>query len=430
MRPKSARRVAFQWLKKAGSESYFRNDPEKSEVRQLYYGKTPPTPKEIKRGPGGKQYSTLNRYLISPKPSSLKNASLQEHDLFKTLSNLAKNNEGRWKSQRQANFIISNMVDTKRFGASSHVESWLRSNRLLRPTARFGPKIAFSTLVSLNYARYDRSRIRYFGAIFVVDEGGISFFATTKVNHPRGGAISENDFKINLDEVKVKFKRPRGFRTSVVSNYRERQAERARNLKKQIGENQKLIQSIQGIPDWEKKDILVSFIEQLEMGRTLSPRQMAVLRNYIPVEIGNSVEWQETLDTFLKLVKKNLIPAMLLALDREIEIQGYHPSFDEDKREVRLAPSELKAGRASNNTFGTYFYTLLYNAKGKGKVRQPSVRGWVFPNFPYDMVQQVRKAIKAKNRATKKSLKYLTDMTAINGLINQSPESLSKLISV
>ena len=132
MRPKSARRVAFQWLKKAGSESYFRNDPEKSEVRQLYYGKTPPTPKEIKRGPGGKQYSTLNRYLISPKPSSLKNASLQEHDLFKTLSNLAKNNEGRWKSQRQANFIISNMVDTKRFGASSHVESWLRSNRLMR----------------------------------------------------------------------------------------------------------------------------------------------------------------------------------------------------------------------------------------------------------------------------------------------------------
>ena len=75
MKSKMAKRVALRWLKNAGSESYFRNDPEKSEVRQLYYGKTPPTPKDIKKGPGGKQYSTLNRYLISPKPSSLKNVS-------------------------------------------------------------------------------------------------------------------------------------------------------------------------------------------------------------------------------------------------------------------------------------------------------------------------------------------------------------------
>ena len=58
-------------LKKASAKSYFFDDPEKKEVSQLYYGKTPPTPSEIKKRPGGKEYSTLNRYLISPKPSKV-----------------------------------------------------------------------------------------------------------------------------------------------------------------------------------------------------------------------------------------------------------------------------------------------------------------------------------------------------------------------
>ena len=67
---KATERVKYP-RKKASAKSYFFDDPEKKEVSQVYYGKTPPTPSEIKKRPGGKEYSTLNRYLISPKPNEV-----------------------------------------------------------------------------------------------------------------------------------------------------------------------------------------------------------------------------------------------------------------------------------------------------------------------------------------------------------------------
>lgn len=58
---------------------WFHDNPEKREVLQLVRGPLPPTPVEIKEGPGGEGISTLNRFVIDSKDPRIAPAGPENH---------------------------------------------------------------------------------------------------------------------------------------------------------------------------------------------------------------------------------------------------------------------------------------------------------------------------------------------------------------
>lgn len=61
------------------AEKHFHDNPEKREVQQLVRGPRPPTPVEIKKGPGGEGASTLNRFVVDSLDARIAPAGPENH---------------------------------------------------------------------------------------------------------------------------------------------------------------------------------------------------------------------------------------------------------------------------------------------------------------------------------------------------------------
>ena len=61
------------------AEKHFHDNPEKREVQQLVRGPLPPTPVDIKKGPGGEGASTLNRFVIDSLDPRISPAGAENH---------------------------------------------------------------------------------------------------------------------------------------------------------------------------------------------------------------------------------------------------------------------------------------------------------------------------------------------------------------
>lgn len=330
-------------------------------------------------------------------------------DVSKTLNNLAKRNNGLWKSEKQARFILQ-QLKMKVFKDRA-AEAWARQHKYKGH--------AFSHVrVDPRFGRRDPTKIRYIGNVYVVDDGGVVAKGRLKITHPKKG--EGFSFHVEWGTVKVEFERKKIPTISV-----DVDAE----LRAKVEKNMPDINLIKSIPGWEHKDILVSFVRQLEAGRTLTPPQMGIVQKMAPqgtVSL-NKEEWKEAWEKYKKLVGSVVLPALkdfFVDFERsqekkwkELEGQGqegkrkmmYMRKPDVEGKKVAFnaaiqrmnSKAEIGSAPGVNASWiDTRVLDILEDAAGR------NVWAGVYTNPSVELKQQMERVIKTK-KPSKKGLKVV-----------------------
>lgn len=222
--------------------------------------------------------------------------SVPADEIVKTLNGLIKSNNGLWKSEKQAQFILRH-VDSSQ---SDLAKRWARTVREYKPKEH----LVYHAATSLGFARMRRDKVRYVSWFFLIDDQGVVLRARGEVNHAKGDR--ETEFSASAE---TNWKRPRnvsGLSFDLSGDKKRKEAERQRQIEK----NKDVIDLIKKIPNWNKQDIFVDFIDKLKAGFTLTPRQMTTITNNLPsddLELPEDPE--KALSEFYDAVTKKLVPA-------------------------------------------------------------------------------------------------------------------------
>lgn len=264
-------------------------------------------------------------------------------DFMRTLNTIAKQG-GTWKSEKQARFILDT-VDGSRWEASPPAQKWAKANRM------GGEYLAFADQRIQGFGRSTASKIRLTGRLYALDGGGVVSIAKVPYQHQ---TQSSQGFQPDWDRTEIVFRRTK--KPSIVVDPR---GERAAAAKK----NAPMIAKLKMIPNWEEKDIIVSFIGQLEAGGKLSVKQMGIVNNMLPpelVERGDVQHWKEQYAKFQDLLAKKVLPAIAQARrQEEIErIKRYKETIEAGKRWNESVP-ELK-------TIESYYESPIKQIRSQG----------------------------------------------------------------
>ncbi len=102
-------------------------------------------------------------------------------DLAKSLNMLAKANGGRFKSEKQAEFLFTTLKGYQDPTMTAWAAPFLG-----------GPGFGFYTLTKdERYGKVDTSKIRYYGFAYAVDGAGVAAIARIDVQHPKGDLALE-----------------------------------------------------------------------------------------------------------------------------------------------------------------------------------------------------------------------------------------------
>lgn len=201
-------------------------------------------------------------------------------DLTKTLNSLVKYGEGKWKSEKQAKYILS-LLDKHSTPAA---KQWAQQ---YHPEGHW---VAVEFVTSLvQYGHYDPSKIRYVATFFLVDETGVKARAKAKVSHPKAVAHAAGDpshtgMAVSAEGAEETFVRPATV-TGKAVDIAKAELTKEQDRADRIAKNAPLIARIKNIPGWESKSILTSFVAQLEDGRPLSLKQMSVIDTMDPPKV-------------------------------------------------------------------------------------------------------------------------------------------------
>ena len=229
-------------------------------------------------------------------------------DLSKSLHSLVKYNDGLWKSEKQAKFLLK-FIKNYSSSPGSLVFDWASSHTDFDPATDF---VLFMKFKLKQFGKINISKVRYAGFIFVVDPHGVKVRAKASVNHPSASNPDAN-FEFG-GKATINFNRSSIGSISIDIREEERSKERERLRK--VKKNQPMIDKIKSISDWEDKDILVSFVDQLERGYELSLKQNAVVQRMLPqdeMELGDADAWESLVPEVLSLMTKKLIPVFISA---------------------------------------------------------------------------------------------------------------------
>lgn len=203
---------------------------------------------------------------------------------------MIKNNDGLWKSEKQARFL-KKQLDLPAL-KSAKATAWAQKNG-------YHGKV-FSTMSRIEgFGTRTISKIRYFSQVFVVDDGGVLVRGKVKVVHAKedGGRFYQD-----WDNVTVNWRRTK--EPTIMAP--DLDAERAAQIEK----NRPMMDLITRIPGWEDKDILDDFMSQLKSGRPLSPKQQAVLQKMMPDKgaiLGDKESWKADWKKYLQAGLKFLL---------------------------------------------------------------------------------------------------------------------------
>lgn len=334
-----------------------------------------------------------------------------EDDIAKSLYSLIKYNDGLWKSDRQARYLLP----TIRMLRNARAQQWA-------DRAGFkGTAIAWMKRIE-GFGRKTVSKIRYSATLFVVDDGGVVMSGRPKVNHVKN---DEGNFDIDYDHVDIKWKREKEPTIKVDIDAEKRE---------QVKKNQPTIAMIKSIPDWEDKDILQSFMDQLLAGKPLSPKQQMIVQKMSPepeAMLGGKESWQEAWDNYKQLLINMLrvmkvdhvraevalnrkYAAHLAAVARAKEDGKHEPywhmrepdpprevakEFDRVMKQVKAKGHATLPGDANN-----WIDHALANALGRLS-RHMRLHGG-FVQETVEFAKQFQKAMKAK-KPTKKALGFI-----------------------
>ena len=319
-------------------------------------------------------------------------------DLMRTLNTIAKQG-GTWKSEKQARFILDT-VDGSRWEASPPAQKWAKANRM------GGEYLAFADQRIQGFGRSTASKIRLTGRLYALDGGGVVSIAKVPYQHQ---TQSSQGFQPDWDRTEIVFRRTK--KPSIVVDPR---GERAAAAKK----NAPMIAKLKMIPNWEEKDIIVSFIGQLEAGGKLSVKQMGIVNNMLPpelVERGNVQNWKNQYTKFQDLLTKKVLPVIAKVAQEWEKPEIVQREYIEPIQEME------KHGFAKDSWTVYLVLNKLINMTNTRKNMGGFVMG---TSGPEEIHKQMQRAFKPK--PTKKSLNVVDFILKAVKAIDEKPASFWK----
>lgn len=325
-------------------------------------------------------------------------------DTFRSLDGLVRSNDGLWKSDRQARFLLNRITGPAYRNRAA--EDWARKQG-------YRGHVIANIALDERYGRRDLSKVRYYGNVYVIDDGGVVMRGKLKINHAKSER-GQYEFDVDWGATKLEFERKKN-PTIVVDVEGERKAA--------VKKNQPDIELIKTIPGWESRDILVDFIRQLENGHPLSLGQRGVVQRMIPekaIFLGQKEEWKKTWDRYAKLIGDVVVPALRdYHMEQEREFEQKYQRFRKEKGESAYWPWRTPDVEGTEKKFKEYKLassgaswidreTVNVLEKGIGVVNLAAVSG--SPN--YTMERNVLAAIK-RNKPSKEALRQIDWLTRV-----------------
>lgn len=330
-------------------------------------------------------------------------------DALKSLNSLIKRNDGEWKSEAQAKFLLKQL---KANYQTKEAVAWAQKQGLYHKGA-----IAIEVTKRIEGFGYkDPSKVRIMANVFVLDGSGVIARAKFKFKHFKKATQTAEG--IDWGTGKITFQRKEEPSKKYVDIEKE-EADELRKEKERKAEARKQMDLIKKIPGWEDKNIFLDFMDRLIGGWPLTPNQLAVVKENLPVAIGDKDNWKKNFESFKKLIAEKLaVPLKEMeaySLKKEIEkYQSVSPEIR--KRDFHSEPyvkgvddikefiKEMKSqGYSSGGWVDSHIFDFLSDlvyGSGRQRIRSDA---WTFE----DIYDQYKKAIKAK-KPTKKAIRVMT----------------------
>lgn len=326
-------------------------------------------------------------------------------DLGKSLNTLVKYNEGLWKSPKQGKFL--HQLARQNNLSTSEAMKWAKG------TGRYDTRDRNAQAISLiqvdpRFGKRTQSKIRYYGQFFLIDGQGVVARAAVKVDHATQKAKVETAKTTFLREAQGESVDPMG-----------EAEEKERQRKAQIPKNKDLIERIKTIPRWDQQ-LFKDFVETLERGYTLSPKQMAIVDRELPTPIVD-VDLHQALKDLAgldKVVEKVVDHLVGIHKGWEVEEQAAWDAADEQQRRWKTPPKAISGDLARTwakykaGTFEdplNYLWTSLEGVlQGLGGFNWTRRVGFQQPYYVFrEQLNRAAPKLKRGKAPTKKALNVL-----------------------
>jgi len=212
-----------------------------------------------------------------------------ESDMARSLNSLIKSNGGLFKSPAQAKFLHNALAKHQSDTAAHWGRPFMTSPDALA--------VGFSFLME-GFGQRDQGRRRFYGWLYVVDGAGVVAAAKADCDHVTGQikGAKETIFE-RKGEAPTLYTKP---------------AERPKSPV-----DTKMIEDIKAMPAFEESDLLRSFVQQLEKGRTLSPAQLAILQRKFNLGVSLGIDTAKYTELYKKLASEvqTLYKSLISVLD-------------------------------------------------------------------------------------------------------------------
>lgn len=320
------------------------------------------------------------------RPRGVSNAAT---DFQRSLLALVKNNNGHWKSEKQAKFILSKL----RQDTSAEAEAWAAKVGV-QPPVYAGMTAAHVPGTGIR----DKSRRRYAGFFLVVDSGGVA-----AVGKPKFTADGSFRHDRPVETVFRRTKEPT-IRVDIEADARQREQQLAEQRKKLRPLADKLEAKIP--PDdpndlRQNNDILRDFVEQLRDGRPLSIKQTAILHNK-GIYLEDSEHRKQSLAETGEQLQRVLSQGFDKLADRFIRAAGATPH---EREQIKEIGDKLRAGTLSAADLRSGHYHAGQDVLRRLTYALATARG-ASTFEPVDLFEQLQKMSRAK-KMTKRGARHV-----------------------
>jgi len=331
--------------------------------------------------------------------------AVDKAELVRTAYSLVKRNKGNWKSDKQALFLLDTATQLSKMVLahdSGPAKDWLRKKGYKTDTL---VALAWSQRLK-GYGTRDPSKVRYSGTVVAFDEVGVVLIGTVKVVHQKKYVKQQKGSSLDFGRVTVKYERPKSHKPTVVVNYYNRPVD------------SKTIEVIKGIPGYQYPVILVSFLNQLNDHKKLSPKQMVTLNTFLPAPrdtgVGTKEDLQKELEMFFQVIRTKCLPVVVEASK---EFGWRHTLSDIQKDWVGFEKGSKYDFSSSIREVQSLIVRLFENASGRPKKLYGQT-------FLHDIRDKVKRAIKVKVPG-KSHVEAISDMKWLNKALESA--SVSKM---
>lgn len=344
-------------------------------------------------------------------------------DMAKSLYSIAKNNEGYFKSEKQGMFLLKELAGIGRFNLPN--PEFKMAAQWAKKVGKTDPQTSFAGVLKYRMEGFgvrDISKIRIAVLFYIVDSSGVVVLAKGKVVHPKQNMTDLASYEIIPSSIQSTFTRKDEAEPPIVVPYFAKVKQEENRRQKQIQENKTVIDKIKSIPGYDEQEILLSFLQQLEAGHTLSPKQMFVVNKYLDprqqedLGLDSPAEWKKMLESFLDHIEKQIIPPIK---DRLKDTNA--------EEEITRVENEWKAFK-SNPSGGEYNWTashLIGNILMKLAPGRDIVVVSMDPGAAVSNVQQAI-ALPPNKKMLKKMVNSITGIKRLVSVLGQRPANKIK----